>query len=456
MTGTRKLNAVLQASQQQRDPRGLRRAGTWAPTTADQAERQAVAGVVPRRAVTAIGAGSIPVAPLKRTGTAGGAGGEERRVLFPPVARFHRTFTGPRNDEDKKIQSSESDSSAAATLVNTDPASDSSVDVSDEKVVEPGTWETGLHEGHESCECRSCTRGFWGSLWDVLASSFSKSRQDDGFQLYVGDDVPEWLQEPFIVSGYRVYTSWEQNWRSMFRWHNETMNIHTHFIPAIAAIIAIIYIACNMHPQASAADKFALAAYVAGAGYCFMASTMFHTHLPQSPVVFCQFCGVDTTGIAVLVAASSLSVTYYLHVCNSHNLIIYSSLILFFCSLAILGPRFKFWSSPGVRVFRTGGLAAVLAVCCAPLVHLLIEMGFGGVYESGPWFKWQIATVAFLMGGMVVFLTRFPECFSPGTFDYIGGSHSIWHILIVFCCFCQARTVYELFLWRLEQYPCNP
>jgi adiponectin receptor len=36
----------------------------------------------------------------------------------------------------------------------------------------------------------------------------------------------------------------------------------------------------------------------------------------------------------------------------------------------------------------------------------------------------------FLPAGFVFFLTRFPERFSPGTFDIIGHSHQIWHLFV--------------------------
>ncbi|KXS16433.1 hypothetical protein M427DRAFT_154384 [Gonapodya prolifera JEL478] len=445
MTGTRKLSAVVQASQQQQrgDRAGIRRA-TWAPTTGEAGQ---VAKVVPRRSFAAMGRRSMGVAPLEGSGT---AGVEEKAGLFPPVMeRFHRTSTKPGNDENKLKPPSESDSYAAATLTVQVDADEKNADME-----YPNSAVSGLHEGHESCECRSCMQGFWGSLVDVLVSVVWGSGQQDGFKLYAGEDVPAWLQEPFIVSGYRVYTSWEQNWRSMLQWHNETMNIHTHFIPSIFSIFAMIFIACSMHPRATVADRVVLAGYVASAGYCFMASALFHTHLPQSPMVFYQFCGVDTTGIAIAVAATSLSVTYYLHICNLRNLIIYCSLTLLLTSLAMVGPRFKFWVAPGFSQARFSCLSAVIAVCCAPLVHHLIEVGFAGVVAEGPWFRWQIAAIVFLLGGGAVFLTRFPECFSPGTFDYIGGSHSIWHVMIFLNCYCQARCVYELFLWRLESM-CN-
>ena len=33
--------------------------------------------------------------------------------------------------------------------------------------------------------------------------------------------------------------------------------------------------------------------------------------------------------------------------------------------------------------------------------------------------------------GVVVYISRIPERFYPGTFDFIGQSHNIWHLFVV-------------------------
>ncbi|KXS16434.1 HlyIII-domain-containing protein [Gonapodya prolifera JEL478] len=307
----------------------------------------------------------------------------------------------------------------------------------------------GGHGGHGH-SCPSSTRGFFQSLWDIVVSIFSPRKEEDELKLYTVDEVPEWLREQHVLGGYRMSTSFEQNWRSMFRWHNETMNIQTHFIPFLSSAATIGYLGWNMHAKASFVDRLVLSGYVAGAGYCFMASAMFHTHFPQSPEIFHHYCALDTTGIAVLVAASALSVSYYLYLCRPPMLLLHSSLILFASSLALLGPRFKFWAAPGFRIVRFTGLATMLAVCTAPVVQHLIENGLSAVFAEEQWFRWFVAGLSCLGGGVVVYLARFPERLSPGTFDYVGGSHSIWHVMVVLCCCCYARSVYELFLWRLQ------
>lgn len=48
---------------------------------------------------------------------------------------------------------------------------------------------------------------------------------------------------------------------------------------------------------------------------------------------------------------------------------------------------------------------------------------------------WVIAGGALYVVGACLYMARIPERFSPGTFDYIGASHQIFHILILLAAF---------------------
>ncbi|KAH0131030.1 hypothetical protein KCU67_g16815, partial [Aureobasidium melanogenum] len=99
-----------------------------------------------------------------------------------------------------------------------------------------------------------------------------------GDRLLTFDEIAFWQKDsPHIHTGYRPLTgSWSQSIKSIFRWHNETINIHSHSIGSI--IFAIIlplhfYFALYRNvPAAQPVDAAVFLMYFAGVASCFAVS----------------------------------------------------------------------------------------------------------------------------------------------------------------------------------------
>ena len=66
--------------------------------------------------------------------------------------------------------------------------------------------------------------------------------------LHTADEVPEHLREPFIScsAGYRVNLTWSQCLLSLFRWHNQTLNIWTHLPFTIVCVILCLRLSSHV------------------------------------------------------------------------------------------------------------------------------------------------------------------------------------------------------------------
>ena len=54
---------------------------------------------------------------------------------------------------------------------------------------------------------------------------------------------PEYVFNKYILTGYRInYDSWPAILKSIFQWHNETMNIWTHLVGFIVYVIILLVI----------------------------------------------------------------------------------------------------------------------------------------------------------------------------------------------------------------------
>ena len=61
------------------------------------------------------------------------------------------------------------------------------------------------------------------------------------------EDSPDYfIFSPYIKRGYRIhYRSWGRTVWSMFEWHNETINVWTHFLGFLGILVALVVVCIN-------------------------------------------------------------------------------------------------------------------------------------------------------------------------------------------------------------------
>ncbi|KAG9613691.1 purine and uridine phosphorylase, partial [Aureobasidium melanogenum] len=171
-------------------------------------------------------------------------------------------------------------------------------------------------------------------------SSFLTSRESvAGDRLLTFDEIPSW-QKPLTGS-------WSQSIKSIFRWHNETINIHSHSIGSI--IFAIIlplhfYFALYRNvPAAQPIDAAVFVLYFAGVASCFAVSAAFHTAGSHSQAVHKKYNRADCCGIVLLMWGASLASIHFAFICNARLKSLHwflSSASATGCITFILGPLF--------------------------------------------------------------------------------------------------------------------
>ena len=64
------------------------------------------------------------------------------------------------------------------------------------------------------------------------------------FKPHIGkkeDANPYLVANKYLVSGYRInYDTWSATICSLFQWHNETVNIWTHFVGFIVCLVSVL------------------------------------------------------------------------------------------------------------------------------------------------------------------------------------------------------------------------
>lgn len=194
----------------------------------------------------------------------------------------------------------------------------------------------------------------------------------------------------------------------------------------------------DKHLSISKVSRWPIFVYIVSAMICLLCSSIFHLFSAHSLRLNYSLSRLDYAGISILIAGSFYPPVYYAFYCFPRKYyLVYIQIYLLGITVAstitfIISfiPSFQ---SPSMRWFR-----GVLFLCLAllgiiPIVHL-----FFLYFIYSPQAYSFISAIPYLglmafsyIFGVCIYISRVPERFYPGKFDFIGHSHNIWHIFVL-------------------------
>ena len=134
--------------------------------------------------------------------------------------------------------------------------------------------------------------------------------------LWLYEDIPEWNRDnSYILSGYRQPSnSYSKSAGSLLYLHNESVNIWTHLLGALAAAIigALMYFSIKPRfEMASEEDVMVLSCFFFGAVTCLGMSATFHAISNHSESVSKFGNRLDHIGIIILIWGSFIPSIFY-------------------------------------------------------------------------------------------------------------------------------------------------
>ncbi|KAG2008397.1 HlyIII channel protein [Coprinopsis cinerea AmutBmut pab1-1] len=274
-------------------------------------------------------------------------------------------------------------------------------------------------------------------------------------------DLEEWQRDnEYIIHGYRRLThSWKGCFHSVFSYlHNETTNIHSHLWGAVlfAYLLVSFYPTyVNTHLGATWKDIAVMNIFLFSAIFCLCGSALYHTSGCHSKEVATRCHALDYSGIVILIVGSFFPSIYYGFYCQPRFQWFYLTAISVMgvgAAFIVLDPEY---AKPTHRVARTSVFIALGLCAIAPIGHLLVTTHGINELMDDMGFGWLVASGALYIIGAVTYAARVPERWSPGTFDYFGASHQLFHFCVVLAALAHFKSVLTGLDYRMLNPTCG-
>ncbi|XP_022864582.1 heptahelical transmembrane protein 2-like [Olea europaea var. sylvestris] len=307
------------------------------------------------------------------------------------------------------------------------------------------------------------------------------------------EDLPEYLKDnEFIRDYYRCEWPLKHIVLSLFSLHNETLNVWTHLLGFIIFVgltvmsltekktlenvmASFVGEGMNMKTmnQSNSSDSLFSKSYVGhipkpsilhanadsnslptwpwfvflgGAMNCLIFSSISHLFACHSQRFYLFFWRLDYAGISLMIICSFFAPIYYTFSNHPHWRLAYLSSITLVGILAIITLLAPALSSGRFRGFRAAlflsmGFSGVIPAAHALILHwdhpqILVALGY------------EIAMGLLYAVGAVFYVTKIPERWKPGTFDIVGHSHQIFHILVVAAALTHCAATLVIMEWH--------
>ncbi|XP_076250370.1 progestin and adipoQ receptor family member 3 [Rhynchophorus ferrugineus] len=253
---------------------------------------------------------------------------------------------------------------------------------------------------------------------------YQKSRK-----LLTYEEAPTYMQHnAFIRTGYRGILDSTLCMESIFWWTNETINIWSHIFGLVLFISLTIFDLIILKIDAPLSDKILVGGILICFQVCMGLSALYHTFCCRSEEDCNYFLAYDLFGIALSLYGIYVSGIYYAFWCDNilKNFYLVTVTAIFIIAMILQIPRlnihanikmltFVAWAAYGV--VPTFHWAIKMGGYENPLVALLLPRVFG---------MYAISGTAFF-----IYITKIPERFAAGKFDFLGHSHQWWHFFVV-------------------------
>ncbi|ERN14335.1 heptahelical transmembrane protein ADIPOR1 isoform X1 [Amborella trichopoda] len=309
------------------------------------------------------------------------------------------------------------------------------------------------------------------------------------------EELPNYMKDnEYILHYYRVEWPLKEAFLSVFSWHNETLNVWTHFggfflflgltimhlveMPGVLELLSRIFwpllltsskasykfgnstmtTALLQMPgplvpvSGTQANRWPLFVFLGGSMFCLLTSSLCHLLCCHSQRLNHFLWRLDYGGISIMIVASFFPPIYYIFQCEPLFQVLYLSAISVMGILVVVTLLSPELSSPAFRKLRAMLFLAMGFSGIIPAVHALV------VNWNEPLrfitLAYELAMAFFYGTGTFFYVSRVPEKWKPGSFDMAGHSHQIFHVFVVAGAIAHYDAAMIFLKWR-DTVGCN-
>jgi len=286
----------------------------------------------------------------------------------------------------------------------------------------------------------------------IVPKEYQKEKKD-GYTLYKYDDLPHYFQyNSYIVTGYRKHLSIPGCLRSLFRLHNETGNVWTHLLALLYFFGLSIYVLFFAMQDVNIASRLVFVVYLGSAQLCFFGSTVYHLMYCHSEQALLTTARLDYSGISGLIAGSFFPPIYFIYYCEPFWQVLYLSGSSVLAIIGIVSSMFSCYHKASFTPFRVLLLIGTAAAGVIPSIHakFIISLSPGELIMSNPGVVQNVYLMYLLYAvGVAFYVTKIPECYWKGRFDYWLNSHQFWHLFVIAATYVHYQNCWLMFqLWK--------
>ncbi|KAK4698677.1 adiponectin receptor, partial [Phenoliferia sp. Uapishka_3] len=259
------------------------------------------------------------------------------------------------------------------------------------------------------------------------------------------EELPvEWRNNEHILSGYRFIAggSWGTLLKSGFEFHNETINIQSHFVGTLSLIYLLVFVFPNSPhalPEATWADTAIAILFVMAAIKCLVCSTAWHLCSGTADLWWHRGAAcVDYVGISALIAASVMGMEYYGFYCRPTLAIGYMTFSGVLGVSGMILPWKPWFNEREFKMWRVAFFVGLAASALAPVAHMAVLYGLSNTLS---FLSPVLPSVVAYLTGLTFYANQFPECAAPGRWDNFLASHQLWHAAIVIAVWMHWRAM---------------
>lgn len=176
-------------------------------------------------------------------------------------------------------------------------------------------------------------------------------------------------------------------------------------------------------------DIAALSLYYLCVVLCFGVSTYYHAFSDHSPAIHKFGNQLDHLGIVLVIWGTGISGTHFAFYCDRRSRLLHFAIMTAIgvgCAVFTLQPKFR---QPTYRTVRFLLYSFLGASLFAPVVHGGFKFGLAQLAEMMD-LKSFLGLAVVNFSGAAIYAARIPERWFPGTFDLVGQSHNLMHVLV--------------------------